>query len=543
MKTNRKRVARLAIFMLIVAMIAGCSGKGSGAEKPAGEKGKEGTGVAASGETGYPGQLTYWVSLNGNASATMQDMNGIAAYQELEKTTGTKVKFQHPPAGQEADAFNIMVSSGNLPDVVEYGWANVSGGPDKAISDGSIIRLNELIEEHAPNVSKLLNEHPEYKKLITTDGGNIYVFPFIRGDEYLLTFNGLIIRQDWLDQLKLSVPETIDEWYEVLKAFKTKDPNGNGQADEIPLLLDMDMTAINHAFVGAWGITTGFYQVDGKVKYGPIQPGFKSYLETMSKWYAEGLIDQDYAATDSTLKDAKVTNNQVGAFSGYMGSSLGRYSELMLKSNPNVDLVGAPNVVLKKGDTPILGQKDSPFNGFGAAITKANKFPAETVKWLDYKYGEEGHMLFNFGVEGVSYDMKDGYPTYTDEVMKNPDGLSITQALSKYNLASYSGPFVQDRRYIEQYSALPQQKAAIETWMKAENDRLMPIISPTAEESTRYASIMNDINTYYEEMVNKFIMGVEPISGFDQFVQTVQGMGIEEALQIQQAALDRFNSR
>ena len=176
-------------------------------------------------------------------------------------------------------------------------------------------------------------------------------------------------------------------------------------------------------------------------------------------------------------------------------------------------------------------------------MTKANKFPAETVKWLDYKYGEEGHMLFNFGVEGVSYEMKDGYPTYTDEVMKNPDGLSITQAMSKYNLASYSGPFVQDRRYIEQYSALPQQKAAIETWMNAENDRLMPIISPTAEESTRYASIMNDINTYYEEMVNKFIMGVEPISGFDQFVQTVQGMGIEEALQIQQAALDRFNSR
>ncbi len=543
MKTNRKRVARLAIFMLIVVMIAGCSGKSSGAEEPAGEKGKEGTGVAVGGDPEYPQQLTYWVSLNANASATMQDMNGIAAYQELEKTTGTKVKFQHPPAGQEADAFNIMVSSGNLPDVVEHGWANVSGGPDKAISDGSIIRLNELIEEHAPNLTKVLNEHPEYKKLITTDGGNIYVFPFIRGDEYLLTFNGLIIRKDWLDQLQLPVPETIDEWYEVLKAIKTKDPNGNGQADEIPLLLDMDMTGINHAFVGAWGVTTGFYQVDGKVQYGPIQPEFKSYLETMNKWYAEGLIDQDYAATDGTLKDAKVTNNQVGAFSGYMGSSLGRYSELMVKNNPGVELVGAPNVVLNKGDKPILGQKDSPFNGFGAAVTKANKFPAETVKWLDYKYGEEGHMLFNFGVEGVSYEMKDGYPTYTDEVMKNSDGLSITQAMSKYNLASYSGPFVQDRRYIEQYSALPQQKAAIETWMNAENDRLMPIISPTAEESTRYASIMNDINTYYEEMVNKFIMGVEPISGFDQFVQTVQGMGIEEALQIQQAALDRFNSR
>jgi putative aldouronate transport system substrate-binding protein len=102
---------------------------------------------------------------------------------------------------------------------------------------------------------------------------------------------------------------------------------------------------------------------------------------------------------------------------------------------------------------------------------------------------------------------------------------------------------VQDRRYIEQYSALPEQKAAIETWMKADNSRLMPVISPTAEESTRYASIMNDVNTYYEEMVNKFIMGVEPISGFDKFVETIQGMGIEEAVKIQQAALDRFNSR
>ncbi|GAB6930229.1 extracellular solute-binding protein [Paenibacillus sp. JCM 10914] len=543
MRTIRIRVARLMISMLVVVMIAGCSGGGSGVEQPTGSTGAEGTGAAANGEPGYPAQLTYWVSLNPNASATMQDMNGIAAYQEMEKLTGTKLKFQHPSAGQETDAFNIMVSSGNLPDVVEYGWANVSGGPDKAISDGTIIRLNELIEEHAPHLSKLLNEHPEYQKLISTDGGNIYVFPFIRGDEYLLTYNGIILREDWLEKLQLSVPETIDEWYTVLTAFKTGDPNGNGQADEIPLLLDLDMTNLNHAFIGAWGITTGFYQVDGKVNYGPIQPEFKSYLETMSKWYAEGLIDQDYAATDGTLKDAKVTNNQLGAFSGYMGSSLGRYSELMLKTNPDVKLVGAPNVVLKKGDTPILGQKDSAFTGVGAAITKANKFPVETVKWLDHKYGEEGHMLFNFGVEGVSYDMKEGYPTYTEQVMKNPEGLSITQAMSKYNLASYSGPFVQDRRYIEQYSALPQQKAAIETWMQADNERLMPIISPTAEESTRYASIMNDIQTYYEEMVNKFIMGVEPISGFDQFVQTVQGMGIEEALQIQQAALDRFNSR
>lgn len=96
---------------------------------------------------------------------------------------------------------------------------------------------------------------------------------------------------------------------------------------------------------------------------------------------------------------------------------------------------------------------------------------------------------------------------------------------------------------MEQYSSLPQQASAIEAWMNAKNDRLMPVISPNEEESARYASIMNDVKTYYDEMLNKFIMGVEPIDQFEAFVETIKGMGIEEAVAIQQAALDRYNSR
>ncbi len=515
----------------IVIVLTGCNERENSRDKSAN----------AVNEAGYPETLTIWTVLNGNAAATMKNANEIAAYQEVEKATGTKVTFQHPPQGQEMDAFNIMISSGNLPDVIEYTWTNAPGGPDKVIAEETIIRLNELIEEHAPNLRKYLDENPEVEKLITTDDGNIYVFPFIRGDEFLLTFNGIIVRQDWLDALDLEMPETIDEWYEVLKAFKTGDPNGNGKADEIPLLLELGQLDVNHAFIGAWGITTKFYQVDGEVRYGPMQPEFKEFLTTMNKWYEEGLIDPDYAATDGTLKDAKVMNDQVGAFLGFTGSSIGRYMDLK-KDEPKFNLVGAPNVVLNKGDEPLLGQKDPPFIGYGAAITSANKFPEATAKWLDYKYSEEGHMLFNFGVEGVSYEMIDGYPTYTDEVMNHPS-LPVTQAMSRYMMASYSGPFIQDRRYMEQYSQLPQQKEAIQTWMRAKNDRLMPIVTPTAEESSRYASIMNDVNTYYDEMINKFIMGVVPISQFDEFVETLKGMGIEEAIKIQQAALDRFNSR
>lgn len=551
MDSRKKNLMRLlAIVCAVAIVLAGCGGGGSAPSADTGG-GSSSTGSDTGGEqpaaakepedVGYPETLTIWAVLNGNAAATMQNANEIAAYQETEKITGTKVEWLHPPT-PATEPFNVMISSGDLPDAIEYTWTSVPGGPDKMIEDGVILRLNELIDQYAPNLKRILDENPEWKKMITTDAGNIYLFPFFRGDEYLQTSNGIIIRQDWLDNLGLEMPTTIDEWHEVLTAFKTQDPNGNGVQDEIPLLIEWaGQIDYNHAFIGAWGITTRFYQVDGTVHFGPIQPEFKEFLTVMNQWYEEGLIDADYATTDGTMKDAKITGDQLGAFMGYTGSSIGRLMSLM-EDHPTFNLAGAPYPTLNKGEKPLLGQKDHPYIGYGAAITTANQNPEATAKWYDFKYSEEGHMLFNFGIEGVSYEMIDGYPTYTDEVMNHPE-LPVTQAMSRYNLASYSGPFVQDRRYMEQYAALPQQKQAIETWMNAENDRLMPIVTPTAEESARYASIMNDVNTYISEMIDKFVMGVEPLDNFDQFVETLKAMGIEEAIAIQQAALDRYNAR
>ncbi len=152
-------------------------------------------------------------------------------------------------------------------------------------------------------------------------------------------------------------------------------------------------------------------------------------------------------------------------------------------------------------------------------------------------------MLFNFGIEGESYKMENGYPKYTDLIMNNPDKLPITQAMAKYFIASWSGPIVQDKRYIEQYFTMPEQREAALTWAKADHSKTMPPITLTAEESSKTSSIMNDVKTYRDEMINKFIMGSEPIANFDKFVQTIKSMGIDDAIKARQAALDRFNNR
>ncbi|NGP46293.1 extracellular solute-binding protein [Bacillaceae bacterium SIJ1] len=517
-----------SLLLLTIVILSGCQSDEATSETESGEGAEEGA-----------LEITYFNSLNTAVAANLTTLNDVAAYQELEKRTGVKVDFEHPPVGGDVNQqFNLMMASGDLPDVIEWLWTGVPGGITKYANEKKLVRLNDYLDEHAPNLSAVLEENPEWRKQISADDGGIYQFPFLRGDEKLLTFFGPIIRQDWLDDLGLERPETIDEWHEVLTAFKNEDPNGNGEADEIPLLPDL----ASNAFVGAFGVIPGFYHEDNEVHYGPIEPEFKEFLTLMNQWYEEGLIDPDFVATDSKLRDAKVTGNQLGSFISYGGSGIGHYMTLM-KGDPNFHLAPVRYPSLEKGEVPDFAHKDHAYNGIGAAITTSNQQIEETIEWLDYNYGEEGHMLFNFGVEGESYTMEDDYPTYTKTITDNPDGLPMVQALGQYVRAGYNGPFVQDVRYIEQYMQMPEQQEAIVIWGEGKHDKVMPHISPTEEESGELSSILNDVNTYRETMVNKFIMGEEPLDGFDDYVETLKGMGIERAIEINQAALNRFNER
>lgn len=552
-----KRKALSAAIMILVAIIviAGCSGNNTG--NTTNNTGGNNSGQtsnnnnnnntnnnnasetpAASDETNYPGEITYWTQLNTNVAASLVDHSQMGVYKKIEELTGTQVKWQHPSGegAQILEQFNLMLASRNLPDVIEHNWVTVDRGPDGAINNGTILRLNELIEEHAPNLTAYLDANPNVKKMVTTDEGNMFGFPFLRGHDLLMVYHGPIFRQDWLDKLNLEVPTTIEEWEQVLLAFKE---NNNNQP---PFILPLARIVEGVSILGAYGIPLEFYQVNGEVRYGSMQPEFKEFLTLMNRWYDMGLLDPDFAAIDQTLLDAKITNSQLLVFAGNAGSGIGKYMGLM-RDDPDFKLMGAPYPTLNKGETPLWGQKDYAYPGLTAAVTTAAKNPEEVVKWLDFAYGEEGSLLFNFGVEGESYEMIDGYPTYTDNMYNHPDGLPLGQALSQYVRSTHGGPFVQDLRYFEQYMELPEQLAAVEEWSKPTNEMKMPLVTPTAEESRKYSSIMSDLNVYREEMTIKFIMGSESLDKFDEYVDTLKAMGIEEAITIQKSALDRYNSR
>lgn len=554
---KKRQVASLLVSAAMVASLAGCGGSKTADTQTAAPTTAQGTtaaeGSQAAGETtaaaefSYPmadgGSFSYWCELTTTVSANYSNLGETPFAKNWMEKTGSQIEFLHPPTGQMKEQFSLILADGNLPDLMEYNWmVDYPGGPEKAIKDGVIVPLNDVFAQYCPNLTKYLQENPDIDKMIKTDDGKYYAFPFIRGDERLCNTIGLMLRGDWLDELGMEVPTTIDEWHEVLTAFKEK----KGATAPYTFEYTNQNLILADPFAFAHNTCRYFYiGDDGKVHYGAAEDNYKDFLTTMNQWYSEGLVDADLATLGNDQVSAKMTNGTAGASIGWAGSRMGTWTAAAQASNPDYRLVPAPYPTTEKGAFPEFGQMENQYSGRASvAITTSCKDLEKAARLMDYAYGEEGHMAFNFGIEGESYEMVDGYPTYTDQIMKNPDGWPISQAMSAYIRGNYNGPFVQDLRYLEQYYTLDEQKATPEVWGASNAKKhALPPITPTAEESKEFSTIMNEINTYRDEMTLKFMFGTESLDNFDTYVQNIKNMGLDRALEIQNAALDRYNAR
>lgn len=493
-------------------------------------------GCASKGRTNESGaDLTYWVEFGNQVSAGVKNFDELPQFQKLQKDLGIDIEYIHPVLGQTQEQFNLLLASNELPDIIEYGFYNYPGGPQKAIDDGCIIPLNDVIEKYCPNLKKYLQEHPEVDKMIKTDSGNYYCFPGIYNDEYLLTYSGLIMREDYLEKAGMSKPETIDELETVLKAFKQK--------LGISIPLDIGSWGL-YAVTQAYGVIPELYVDNGTVKYGPMEAGYKEALTTLNRWYSEGLLDNNIASLEGKTINQNVLNGDTGCVYGNTGSGIGTLTE-GLKGVEGAKLTAIPYPTLKKGETPFYGQRVFPYSVFGSAsISTQCRDIEKAAKVLDYGYSEEGSMLFNFGIEGESYEMIDGYPTYTEKVTKNENGKSMGEMLYYYASPNGIGPFLRDKRYMEQFAALPEQKESIEIWSKTDAQKhMMPMVNLTPEESKEISAIEGELKAQFEAMEMKMIMGVESVDNYDAFISTLKGLGADRYVEIYQAAYDRYASK
>lgn len=474
--------------------------------------------------------IKYWVPFTPNQY--IKSLNESLMYKELETRTNVHVEFIHPAEGQESEQFNLMVNSKDLPDVIQTYAGDYKGGMDKAISDGVYLKLNDLIDKYAPNFKKLRQDDPELARQTITDQGNIYAFPVIGEDKNEPAWWGPVIRKDWLNDLGLKEPTSIDEWYNVLTQFKEK------KNSQTPLMIRKNGIDSYGAFVSAFDIGPGFYKKGNSVKYGPMEAGFKDYLITMSKWFNEGLVDKDFATRDRKSRDAAITSGKAGAYITEY-ALVDQYAAAIKGTDAKAEFAPTVQPSLKPGGNVQYRVVNNRNGGYEAVITTASKHPERIVKWFDYAYSKEGYMLFNYGIEGTSYKMVDGKPQFSELLTKNAEGLDFWTVVNKYKLEV--GPYLRDYKAVPEFTKIDLD--CMDKWTKAGTDYVIPPTNLTPEESENYSGIMGDIGTYKDEMVLKFIMGKEPLSKFDDFVEQLKKMRIQEAIKIQQAALDRYNNR
>ena len=301
-----------------------------------------------------------------------------------------------------------------------------------------------------------------------------------------------------------------------------------------------------NSFLFGHNQSSGFYvHEDGRIHHGALEPNYRNYLTLMAQWYREGLIDRDIFSMNFDTVSAKMTTGQSGMGYGTLNSRMNTWNITVKRTNPGFSLIMIANPSLQKGVRTEYGAGDHYFGTNGlAGISGTSRNQELAARLMDYGYGPEGHMLYNFGIEGVSYTMINGYPTYTNVLTNNPQGWTTAQALGAYARAGDGGPMVQDIRYFEQYMTGQEAKDSIPriTNLPALKHN-PPILTPTQAESQEQARIMNDINTYIEEMVTKYILGTENLNTFDTFTATLRRMGIERAIEIQNAAWTRFQAR
>lgn len=546
MKKNSSLKRSLAMGMAVAmvgATLAGCGGSSSAAASSTAEStaGSEAAAEPANAEKPYEGTTLIWYTkLNANVSDNYTNLGETPWAQYVEEKTGIHIEFQHPTQGSENEEFAVMVASGEYPDIIEHTWTSYSGGGGAAINDGVIIALDDYMDQ-APNLSALLEENPEISKMIKSSSGNYYCFPFLRGLETpnkTEFSSGLTYRADVLKELGFdTVPETIDEWEEVLRAAKAA-----GFSKPFTTRNEWVKDVWSPAFDN-WG---SFYVDDGVVKNGLIEDSRKEFIARMAAWYDEGLLDNDWMQADkkSTQTDF-VAGNCVLGYAPF-GQGLGTYTQAMMEADPNFKeeyIQAAAPVTSTKGKNAKFSKMNNIFDqsGVSAAISSQCKNVEAAVWLLDWMYSEEGMICYNFGIEGVSYEMVDGKPVYTDVIMNNPDGMSVAQALAAYTRTSTSGVGVQMEDYIEQYYAQDNQKTALELSMKTDmGEHMFPPCSVSEENQDRYTEIMSQVKTLSDEMEASFICGTTSMDEWDSYQQKLKDAGIEEAIAMMQQAYDNY---
>lgn len=451
--------------------------------------------------------------------------------------------------------FTLMLSDDSLPDLL-VGVSTDLSEINKYGAEGYFLPLNEYLD-YMPAFKAYLEKYPDYKAVITAPDGNIYGL-----SKYGYNPIGQVARnfmnKVWLDNVGMDVPTTLDEFYEVLKAFKEKDANGNGDPnDEIPMSNSWDtLRLIMHAF----GLLTNspkyspLVDENGKVYLGQETENFKEFLKFMNKLYEEGLYDKDALVQTTDEFRAKCSEDKVGFYS--CGSAPFVEGKTTIDKDQNWVYVEGLTSEFMNERTCVYDSAASTYAR--VAVSADTEYPEAICRLIDYLYTDDGMILASCGVMGLNAEMtQTPWGEITVPVNPQPDKYTspeeyrwkhaiISEGLnvrSFFEGTSYNLITEMDEKELEDQELLDTygwQVLVEKGRRQLKSVDAFPVLSYTPEEVAERATLNTDVTIYIEQAIGQFITGeLDVDADWDTYLTNLKNAGSERLIAIEQAAYDR----
>ena len=465
---------------------------------------------------GYDGGITYRVWDTNLFFERMQERSGVSF-----------VFRQHTEEEEWNRRKQEMLEGTDLPDVLFK--AELSSSEVRELyQKGYIIDLKPYLETYAPDLWKLLKEHPEWEKAITAEDGAIPALPAINT---LQNNDAMWINTSWLKKLKLDMPTTAEELTEVLRAFKTGDPNGNYTQDEIPLaFLGMwELRFLAHAF----GIIDNDYYVtakDGIVTSSLTSDENRAFLAWLHLLWEEGLLDPNGFTYTDNMRQITDENKAIPYGMIMTATPVTILPQKALEQYTILEPLRYDGKQIYRDLTGDLVRGTF-------AITSACKEPEKLVAWVNTLYTEEGSLLAFYGAEGEDYiRTEDGMWEWSTSMQTVADEILPTHTISEGGTA----PGYEDISFQLQYRE-KSTRDTVEAMNNLKKFSVLPYPQVTldAEAEERVAKIQADLSRYAEKTMARFVTGDIELTdeNWEAFCSTVEEKGLQEMIEIWQNAI------
>lgn len=541
----KKHVLKLMSLVLVLLLLSACSSKDS----------DKSTSADPAQDSNKPVKLSVFAPQT--VGIENMDVNKFSKY--LEEKLNIKFDWSTTPSAAFNDKKLLLLASGDYPAVI-LGAELSKADQVKYGQQGAFLPLNDLIDQYAPNIKQAMTDLPYLKEGMVAPDGNIYALPKINECLHCTYYQRMWMNTEWLEKLDLEMPTTTDEFYEVLKAFKEKDPNGNGIADEIPFTTAYDDwgggvdTFLMNAFIYNDG--TGLMVKDGQVIYAPIQPEWKEGLKYLRKLFQEGLIDK--AVFTQNIDAVKQLVNKPDVVVGSLGAAnIGNAFQVNDENNTRHKAYDVVPPLKGPSGVQLAGYMVGVGNGQFVITNKATEEQQiAAIRLADYLFSEEGTVMTTWGFEGEGWKKADsgeldynGEPAKYDIIQKEQSA----EGQSSLDNTWWQLGTMQMLNSIRESFVAPEDpmgKGAIDyrLWLAAkkyEPYAKPEVVYPTdvfidPADTLLVTQMTKTLQDYVDSNLAQFVTGNKDIDkDWDNYVAGFKGMQLDAYLAAYQKALDQ----